>query len=367
MKFIRVKNKRYALPLFCPDGTRAVVRSLDSLDLKKVGVEGIVVNTFHLKTDLGSDFFEALGGIKKLMNFDGLVISDSGGFQVLSLVYERGRGKVNEAGVIFYTGGTKKPQKHLFTPEESIQMQFALGADIMICLDDCPPVNASTKEVEQAVRRTIEWAKRSRQEFDRQLKLRGFSKTASGSRPLLFAVIQGNDNRRLRKLCAEELLKIGFDGYGFGGWPMKEGRLAKESLQYVANLIPKPFPKYALGVGKPADVIECFRMGYSLFDCVLPTRDARHQRLYLFTAKPEEVVRARRPEKGFEILEIDKQRYSQDNQPISAFCDCYTCQNYSRVYLHHLFKINETLAFRLATLHNLRVYTKVIEELRKLG
>jgi queuine tRNA-ribosyltransferase len=364
MKFLRIKNKKIKLPIFCPDGTRAVVRSLDSIDLKRAGVDGIVINTLHLKTDLGSHFFEKLDGIKNFMNFNGLIISDSGGFQVLSLVYERGQGKISDSGVIFYTGGTKKPKKHLFTPEKSIQMQLALNADIMICLDDCPSPKANEKENQVSVERTIEWAKRCKKEFSQQLNSKQLT---TKNRPLLFSVIQGGDNKKLRKKCAQELMKIGFDGYGFGGWPMKNGKFNREILKYTAGLIPDNLFKYGLGVGKPSEIIECFRMGYTIFDCVLPTRDARHQRLYVFTDKPEKAVKSEIPEKYFGYVSISKEKYYRDNQPISEFCDCYTCKNYSRAYLHHLFKINETLAFRLATVHNLRTYTKTIEELRKLN
>ncbi len=366
MKFLKVKNKKYLLPIFCPDATKAVVRSVDTKDLIDVGIDGVCVNTLHLLSDPGAVVLKKFGGVRNFMNFPGLIISDSGGFQVFSLIYARGgkrRGKITEDGAIFYTGGLKKPKKHLLTPEKSIQMQFAIGADVMVCLDDCPSSNVSEKENKLSVERTVAWAKRCRVEFNKQVARR---KLSVASRPLLFGVVQGGDSKKLREYCLGELEKIGFDGLGMGGWVPNAGNpLQVELIKWLAGIIPEKYYKYGLGIGKLQDLIVFTKAGYEVYDCVLPTRDARHQRLYEIKKPLKNLMRAKNPKSFFSYLYINKQKHQKENKPISKYCDCPVCKNYSRAYLNHLFKLNEPLAMRLATIHNLRVYAMVIKELRQ--
>ncbi|KKU16418.1 MAG: hypothetical protein UX26_C0025G0012 [Parcubacteria group bacterium GW2011_GWC1_45_9] len=366
MKFLKVKNRKYRLPIFCPDATRGVVRSVDAKDLLAVGIDGVCVNTFHILTSPGFEVVKKFGGIKKFMDFSGLIVSDSGGFQVFSLIYARGkkkRGKITNEGAVFYSGGLKKPKKHLLTPEKSIQMQFVIGADIMICLDDCPSSNVSEKANALSVERTISWAKRCKHEFEKQVVSRRLS---VASRPLLMGVIQGGDSKKLRKHCFEELQKIGFDGYGMGGWVPNAGNpLQVELMKWLARIMPDNAYKYALGLGKLQDLIVFTKAGYMVYDCVLPTRDARHQRLYEIKKPLKNLLKAKNPGSFFGYVYAGKIKYQKDEKPISKHCDCLVCQNYSRAYLCHLFRLNEPLAMRLATIHNLRVYVKVIEELRK--
>lgn len=363
MNQISIKNRKINLPIFLPDATRGVVRSIDSNDLEKAHVKGVVVNTYHLMIQPGVSVLKTIGGIKSLMNWSGLVVSDSGGFQVMSLIHQKKAfGHLVEDGIVFYSGLKSRKKKYLFTPEKSIQVQFALKPDIMICLDDCPSFNAKQKDVEESVVRTIKWAKRCKKEYLKQIKEQ---KIKDSQRPLLFAVIQGGSSKELRKKCAQELIKIGFDGFGFGGWPIdKSGNLNLEILKFTAELIPDNLPKFALGVGNPQAIIECFKSGYQIFDCVLPTRDARHERLYIFKNNPDKIDILNKKD-NFEYIYISREKYVCDANPISRFCDCHTCQNYSRAYLHHLFKIGDSLAWRLATIHNLRTYTKLIEILKK--
>lgn len=350
------------LPTFFPDATRGVIKSIDSLDLTLSGIEGIIVNTYHLYNTPGIDILKKAGGIKNFMNFNGTVISDSGGFQILSLVYQNSKlGKIEDSGVTFFQiskGGDKKTV--FMSPEKCIETQFDIGSDILITLDDCPPRwKESKKDIKSHINRTIMWAKRCKDEYLRQIKLRKLK-----NKPLLFAVIQGGEYKDLRKYCAEQLIKIGFDGYCFGGWPMKEnGEFNIEILSYTAKLMPQGAFKYALGVGYPASIIQCAKSGYNIFDCVLPTRDARHKRLYLFKKNPDK-VNILNDTDLFEFILINKEKYKDDFSPISNFCDCFTCKNYSKAYLHHLFSIEDTLAYRLATIHNLRVYSKTIELIR---
>lgn len=341
---IKVKRKTYNLPIYLPDATRGVVKSVDKQDLLDVKVQGVVVNTYHLKHTPGTDYLDNMGGIKTFMDFGGLVVSDSGGWQVFSLL-KRGNlraGKVTDAGVIFNLYG----KKELFTPEISIQTQFSINSDIVICLDDFVDPKSNYIQTKDAVLRTSQWAKRSKQEYIKQCEIRNLSQEA---RPLLFCVIQGGYEKDLRKLCAEELLNIGFDGFGFGGYAIDEttNALDLNLSEYIANLIPNEYFRFALGVGKPDDIKNCYKMGWELFDCTLPTKDARHQRLYT--------------EEGY--IYINKVKFKNDNNPISSACDCFTCKNYNKSYLHHLFKIKDTLALRLSTIHNLRFYTRLIETL----
>lgn len=348
-----IHGKSIGLPVFCPDATRGVLRTVDSQDIIATGLEGLIVNTYHLLMNPGVDALENAMGINNYMNWPGLTISDSGGFQVYSLIHRKsGLGKITDDGVTFKLDGTL----HQLTPESCIQTQFSIGADIMICLDDCADQTLSETEMIKSVDRTIAWAKRCRAEFDREIKKR---KLSDSTRPLIFAVVQGGNYITQRKRCAEELNKIGFDGYGFGGWPISEGgQLNAEALRATVEFTKESSYHYALGVGDPKSCVECVKMGYNIFDCVLPSRDARHGRLYVWS---DDINKIDLRVDFYEYLRIDKAEYAFDQKPISDYCDCHTCMNYSRAYLRHLFKINETLAFRLATIHNLRFYSQLFE------
>ncbi len=363
LKDVKIKGKKLRFPAFFPDATRGVVRSLDSRDLEKVGIEGIVVNTYHLLSHPGSHPLKNMGGVKKFMNWNGWLISDSGGFQILSMIFKNKKlGKVSSKGVEFYLDTFNKQKPYFLTPEKSIQTQFRLGADIMICLDFFTPPNADEEVAKLSVDTTIEWAKRAKEEFLKQLEQK---KLKESNRPLLFGVIQGGTNYRERERCARELIKIGFDGFGLGGWPINErGEVDYDYLRIDAQLMPDDKPKYALGIGNPGAIVKSVEMGFNLFDCVLPTRDARHQRLYRFKKDPEDLNFSQLGD-NFEFIQIKKEKYKGVFRPLDKNCDCYTCQNYTLAYLHHLFKIKDALAWRLATIHNLRVYARLIEKLRK--
>ncbi len=383
IKELKIKGKKYKLPIFLPDATLGIVRGLDNRILEEIGTRGVVVNTYHLNDTPGTDILKKFASaetrslqqrpslcrseIKNFMNFDGLVVSDSGGWQVFSLIKRHGEGgEITDEGVRFNISGEKNKQLGIFTPEDSIRIQFEIGADILICLDDFTGANDSEEKIKESVERTILWAKRTRVEFDKIIKEK---KLTDETRPLLFAVIQGGWSKKWRKYCAEELLKIGFDGYGYGGYMVNEkGELDEEMSKYIAELIPDEFPKFALGVGKPWDIARCYGFGWDIFDCVLPTRDGRHQRLYNFKGdlldkKSGEVNLDLKNPSSYEFLYIGRKKFATNPNPIGLDCDCFTCQNYSRAYLHHLFKINDMLAHRLAVIHNLRVYNRVIEEL----
>jgi len=353
-----------ALPVYFPDATRGVVRTVDSQDLEACGVRGVVANVFHLSTRPGAGLIKQAGGIHDFMGWRRPVASDSGGFQLMSMIRENPRyGTITRRGIHFTDlDGTRK--KVLFTPERSIRLQFDLGADLMVCLDDCPSPDASPEEVRTSVARTVHWAERCRAEFDRQIKARG---RRDGPGPLLFGVVQGGYDREMRELCARELLPLNFDGFGFGGWPLTpEGELAAEMLAFTAGLIPEHLPRFALGVGKPEHIVACYRMGWRIFDCVLPTRDARHGRLYVYDAANLDAVDLLAPD-FYRFVYIRDGKHKREGEPVSAACDCPCCRNYSLAYLHHLFDIGDPLGLRLATLHNLRFYTQLMERIAALG
>jgi len=359
-----INGQKIQFPIYLPDATQGVIRSLDSIDLENAKIEGLVTNAYHLKQKSKNDLIQN-SGIKSLMNWNGLITTDSGGFQVMSLIQKDPQlGKITDEGIILYSGAQHKRRKFLFTPEISIQTQFNLGADIMICLDEFTPPKATPSQIDQSIKRTTEWAKRSKQEFLHQLKIRNLK---NNKRPILLGVIQGGFDKAARKISAEQLQEISFDGYGYGGWPLDEnGKFDVALNEFIANLMPNNLPKFALGIGSPQDIVEGFKVGFNLFDCVLPTRDARHQRLYIFSEDPEK-TNILNTEKIHSYLYISRKKYQNDTSPISAFCDCHTCRNFSRAYIHHLFKVEKISAWRLSTIHNLRTYSLLIEHLRKLS
>jgi queuine tRNA-ribosyltransferase len=364
---------RLQLPVFLPDATMGVVRSVDATDLVGCKVQAMVMNTFHLAQHPGSSTIQALGGLHKMSGWQGPIVTDSGGFQAYSLIRQNPRyGQMSERGITFRVEGSDR--KFQLTPEKAVQLQLSYGSDIVICLDDCTHVEASLHVQEEAVRRTVAWARRCKAEFQRILDQKG---TPRERRPLLFAVIQGGGDRELRKRCAGELLEMGFDGYGYGGWPLDEERnLLLDIIAYTRELVPPEYPMHALGVGHPANILECARIGYGLFDSSMPTRDARHGRLYLLTfppasqppAAPQDDIAPKPAPSGFgegwfSYLYVNDAKHIKAGEPVSGSCDCLCCSNYSRGYLRHLFKINDGLFQRLATIHNLRSMTRLTERL----
>jgi queuine tRNA-ribosyltransferase len=342
-------------PVFLPDGTRGVVRAVDANDLEQLGIQALVMNTFHLMQKPGSSTLQALGGLHQMSSWHRPIITDSGGFQAYSVIRENPKhGSLTDKGITFRREGSNR--KYQLTPEKTIQLQISYGADVVICLDDCTHVDDAIETQKQAVERTVDWAKRCWVEFEKLMEEKGLE---DKKKPKLFAVVQGGGSRELRKQCADQLLEISFDGYGYGGWPLdSEGNLLTEIVGYTRELIPPEFPMHALGVGHPENVVACAGLGYEMFDSALPTRDARRGRLYTFTHA-----------EGlggdwFKFLYINDKKHIRATEPISEYCDCPTCTRYSCGYLHHLFKINDHLYFRLATIHNLRFMRQLEDRLR---
>jgi queuine tRNA-ribosyltransferase len=336
-----------------PDATFGVVRSLDVSDLLQCGVQALVMNVFHLMQRPGSSTIKALGGLHSYSNWHYPIITDSGGFQAYSLIRQNPKlGTFTNKGLVFRRANRKI---HL-TPEKSVRLQLDYGSDVIICLDDCTHPDESYERQLQSVTRTVNWARRCKLEFQQAIRRRG---TFKGVVPLLFAVVQGGASSELRSECANALLEMGFDGFAYGGYPVSsDGRLLSNILKLTRDLIPREFPMLALGVGQPENIVECLQMGYELFDSSMPTRDARQGRLYSLQGSRHPKVGVRN---WLSYIYIKDHKHAKTKEPISSQCDCPTCRNYSLAYLHHLFKINDCLYKRLATIHNLAFIKSQIE------
>ena len=346
------------LPAFFPDGTQGVVRCVDAGDLRQSQVPGLVMNTYHLLSKPGPATLKAMGGLHRFIGWDRPILTDSGGFQVFSMIRENPKyGEIRPNEIVFRPDGGR--EKLLLSPEKCIQAQLAYGADILMCLDYCTHPDDPYEENLRSVETTVRWAKRCKEEY---LAAMGRRK-GEGKRPLLFAIIQGGGDETLRRQCACALKEIGFDGYGFGGWPLDDqNHLVEGILRLTAELMPDETPKYAMGLGMPEDIVACHEMGYNLFDCVVPTREAWHNRLYVFHSPvwTKEDWKKGSFCKRYYILDDSHRR---EEGPVSEDCDCYLCKNYSRAYLRHLYSVGDSLAYRLATIHNLRFYTMLLERL----
>jgi queuine tRNA-ribosyltransferase len=357
--FKTITGKQIDLPIFFPDATRAVLKTLDSTDLESTKTPGVLVNTFHLYQQPGGSVIKEHKGVRNFMSWNGGAISDSGGFQVMSLAKSMGgKNAVTDEGVKFKLNGAKKI---LFTPQMSIEFQFLLKTDMVVVLDDFTDLDADETRARETVERTILWAKICKKEFDKICSAR---KISPEKRPYLLGVVQGGPYLDLRRECTERLVEIGFDGLGYGGWPMdNEGNFNFDIPKVIADNSPNDYLLYGLGVGKPHEIAKCVDLGWNIFDCVLPTRDARHRRLYVYTDKSIDQIDVHQ-DKFYEYYTPDKEKHYHDQNPVSSACDCLLCQRYDRSYLSHLFRIDEMTAGRLATIHNLRFYSILMEKLR---
>ena len=337
-KLLKDINKRY---FFMPDATRGAVRYLTTKQLEETGTKALVTNTLHLLIHPGPEIIEKLGGVKKMMGWNGILITDSGGFQVFSLIHsKKWKGRVHEDGATF-----KSPRQgdiYELTPEGSIDIQMKIGSDILVTLDDCRDTGLNREEAEKSVERTLKWALRCKEHFENEYG--GTKETGK----LLTCVVQGSNYLDLREMCAKELVKIGFDGYNFGGFVVdNEGSLVVDEMETVIKNIPEDKIRYAMGVGKPEDILKSAEIGYNLFDTVLVTRNARHGTLY--TSEGE--------------IKIGNSKMSADQNPVDKNCSCECCKNYSRSYIHNTLKVGEATAMTLATIHNLTYYQNIIEKL----
>jgi queuine tRNA-ribosyltransferase len=319
-------------PAFMPVATQASVKALGPDEVESLGFRMVIVNAYHLYLRPGVGTIEKLGGLHRFMSWHRPITSDSGGFQVLSLSKTR---KIREEGIVFQSH--LDGSRHVLTPEKCIGIQESLGVDIMMCLDECPPFPSTREYMKKSVGLTTRWARLCKDAKKRH---------DNG----LFGIVQGGVYPDLRRESAEGLTEIGFDGYSLGGLgigedPAKTYEIAGSTLAHL----PAEKPRYLMGLGKPGDIVEAVSAGVDLFDCVIPTRNARNGTLFTSNGK----------------LVIKNARYAEDEGPIDGNCGCYTCRNFSRAYLRHLYVSKEILVLRLLTIHNLSYYGKLMSDIRE--
>lgn len=325
-------------PIFMPVGTYGTVKAMAPNELEEIGSQIILGNTFHLWLRPGLDVIEKHGGLHRFMGWDKPILTDSGGFQVFSL---KGLGKITEEGVKF--ASPINGDKLFLTPEVSMQIQRVLNSDIVMVFDECTPYKindrpATEEEAAKSMRMSLRWARRSKEEFDRL-----------GNPNALFGIVQGGMYEHLRLESLQGLKEIGFHGYAVGGLSVGE---PKEEMHRIMEKIvwqlPQDKPRYLMGVGTPEDLVEGVSQGIDMFDCVMPTRNARNG--WLFTRYGD--------------VKIRNSKYKDDLRPLDPTCDCYACKHFTRAYLHHLQKVNEILGARLNTIHNLHYYLHLMQEIR---
>jgi queuine tRNA-ribosyltransferase len=320
-------------PVFMPVGTQGTVKGMMPETLHDLGAQIILGNTYHLFLRPGHELVQKLGGLHKFMNWSGPILTDSGGFQVFSLGKLR---KIDEQGVRFQSHLDGSHQ--VITPESSIEIQQALGSDVIMVFDECIPYPATREYVIDSTERSMRWAQRCKEAHNRD----------DGS--ALFGIVQGGMHEDLRRKSAEDLIDIGFDGYAIGGLSVGEkAEVMYEVMDYTLPHLPQDRPRYVMGVGTPENLVEGVRRGVDMFDCVMPTRNARNG--VLFTS--------------FGKISIKQARYIDDPLPIDPDCDCYVCRNYSRAYLRHLYQSNEILSSVLNTTHNLHYYVTLMAQMRE--
>jgi queuine tRNA-ribosyltransferase len=319
-------------PAFMPVATQGSVKALDPDDLKKIGANIVLANTYHLYLRPGVDIIRSLGGLHGFMQWDGPTLTDSGGFQGFSLAHLR---KITDDAIIFKShidGST-----HHFSPEATTRHQEGIGADIIMPLDICVPAGSDRATADAAVDKTNRWVKLCKDTHTRQDQH-------------LFGIVQGGLFPDLRKKSADFLTSLGFPGYAVGGLSVGESKKdMHEAVGFTTPLLPVDSPRYLMGVGSPEDLVECVARGIDMFDCVLPTRIARNGALFVRSGR----------------VNIDTARFRSMDAPVEEGCDCYTCQTFSAAYVHHLFRAKELLAFRLASIHNLRFILRLMEEMRE--
>ena len=320
------------VPMFMPVGTLATVKTLSPEELISMGSGVILSNTYHLHIRPGEDIVAKAGGLHKFMNYPGPILTDSGGFQVFSLADNR---KINEEGVMFKSH--LSGDKMFFSPEVAIDIQEKLGADIIMSFDECIPYPVTHEYAKKSVERTLRWAKRGKDAHKREDQA-------------LFGIVQGSDYEDLRKYCAEELTQMDFPGYSIGGTSIGEPKESfSKMVEYSVKYLPFDKPRYLMGIGSIDFILEGIEKGVDMFDCVLPTRIARHGALMTHKGR----------------INIRDAKYKEDFTPLDNECDCYTCRNYTKAYLRHLYVADETFGKRLLSIHNIRFLIKMMEDARK--
>ena len=325
-------------PCFMPVGTQGTVKTLSPTELEDSGAQIILANAYHLFLRPGPEVIKKAGGLHKFMSWPKPLLTDSGGYQIFSLALLR---KVNDTGVEFQSH--IDGMKHFFTPEAVVEIQTDYGSDIIMPLDECAHYPCAKDYAEEAMRRTIDWAKRSKTAMDEHLGV-------SHKQNLLFAIIQGSTYEDLRRECAKALTEIDFDGFAIGGVSVGEPQDLRYNITHlVASMLPEDRPRYLMGVGMPQDILESVEMGIDMFDCVIPTRYGRNGTAFTSVGK----------------LTVRNSPYIEDLNPLDPQCSCYTCKNFSRSYLRHLFNTQELLGLRLVSLHNVHFFLELMRKARE--
>lgn len=330
---LKTNHGTYETPMFMPVGTLANVKTLVPEELKAMHSAIILSNTYHLWLRPGEDVVQKAGGLHAFMHYDGPILTDSGGFQVFSLAKNKKK-DITEEGVHFKSH--LDGRNLLLTPEKSMEIQNKLDSDIAMSFDECIPYPADYEYTKKSTERTIRWAKRGKDAFHNE-------------KQSLFGIVQGGAYQDLRHYSAKETVKIGFDGYAIGGTSVGEGKdVMYQMIDDAILYLPEEKPRYLMGVGDPVDILEGVERGVDLFDCVLPTRIARHGNAFTKNGK----------------INIKNAKYKEDFTPLEDGCDCYTCQNYTKAYVRHLITANESLGGRLLSIHNIRFLIRLVEEIR---
>ena len=319
-------------PCFMPVGTQGTVKAVLPRDLKEMGCQILLGNTYHLYLRPGHELIRSLGGLHRFMGWDGPILTDSGGYQVFSLGAMR---KITDDGARFQSH--LDGSHHLLTPEKAVEIQEALGSDVAMVLDECIPADAARDYVEASTARTLCWAERC---------LRARSSAAQ----LMFGIVQGGLFEDLRRRCVEALAPLPFEGFAVGGLGVGEGEEQLDAIgSFTVGLLPPDRPRYLMGVGRPRDIVHAVRAGFDMFDCVIPTRNARNGTLYTSGGK----------------LNIKRAEFAADGRPLDPACGCYTCRHFSRAYLRHLYMAGEILSAQLNSLHNLYFYHRLMDKCRE--
>ncbi|MDD5043242.1 MAG: tRNA guanosine(34) transglycosylase Tgt [Patescibacteria group bacterium] len=345
---IKTQHGVIPTPFFMPIATKGTVKTLDSLDMKNLGAEILLSNTYHLYLRPGMEIIKKAKGLHKFMNWPRPILTDSGGYQVFSLAKMR---KISDKGVKFrsHIDGSE----HLLTPEKSIEIQMKLGSDIIMVLDECAPYPCGYDYARKSMEMTTRWAERCKKFLKNNQRRIEINPSQQ-----LFGIVQGSIYRDLRLASARQLGRLNLDGYAVGGLAVGEPRKEMyKVLDYLVPELPDNKPHYLMGVGKPEEIIEAVKRGIDMFDCVIPTRNARHGMLFIWEKDGL-------GKNFYKTIQITNEKFKKDFSPVDKKCGCYTCQNFSRAYLNHLFKTNEMLGYRLATMHNVKFYLDLMEKIR---
>ncbi len=355
---IKTPHGEIETPFFMPIATKGAVKTLSSLDMRDLRAHILLGNTYHLMLRPGMEVIGKAKGLHNFMNWQGPILTDSGGYQVFSLGHRR---ILTEEGVEFqsHIDGSK----HLLTPERSLEIQMTLGSDMMMVLDECVPYPCEYEYAKNSVGLTTRWAKRCKNFFEKNRK-----KISNNPDQLLFSIVQGSTYKDLRLESVKQLVDLNFDGYAVGGLAVGEPREKMyEMLETLEPALPEDKPRYLMGVGKPQEIVEAVKRGIDMFDCVIPTRNARHGTLYVWNTdgalKPD--IFTEKGEEFSKAIQIGGEAYKADFGPVDALCECHTCKHYTRAYLRHLLSVNEMLGFRLCTIHNVHFYLTLMRLIRE--